>query len=73
VNGVQKAINERVQVEQKSYENGPRERGSNHRAFSHRRRHRAIGSLLRKVFGARILALGAATPPLRTFSLRISG
>ena len=36
-----------VQIEQKSYEMPPRE-GIQHRAFSHRRRHRAIGSLLRK-------------------------
>ena len=36
-----------VQVEQKRYQMPP-QRGDHHRAFSHRRRHRAISSLLRK-------------------------
>src|ERR1700730_5117173 len=51
-----------VQIEQKSYEMPP-PKGDQHRAFSHRRRHRAIGSLLRKVFGARILSLGDGNAP----------
>ncbi len=46
-----------VQVEQKSYEMPPREGFTRH-AFSHCRRHPAIGSLYEKVFGGRILSLG---------------
>ncbi len=46
-----------VQIEQKSYEMPPRD-GIQRRTFSHRRRCRPIGSLLRKGFGGRILSRG---------------
>jgi len=52
-----------VQVEQKSYEMPPRE-GNQHRAFSHRRRRRAIGCATTKRSSApAILTMGDGNAP----------
>ena len=46
-----------VQVERPELRDAPA-RGHQHRAFSHRRGHRAIARFYEKVFGGRILSLG---------------
>ena len=46
-----------VQVGQKTYQMPPQD-GIHRRALSHRRRHRTITSILRKVFGSRIRSRG---------------